>query len=114
VGFVASPDLKGLTFATTRSTRKFENVMVDSRVAMMIDSRTNCDSDFHEAVAVTAVGDVKEVPKTAGSRHLRRYLAKHPHLTEFVMSASCALLHVSVQKYIICRKFQEVSELEPQ
>lgn len=113
VGFAASPDLKGLVFATTRSTRKFENLTADSRVAMMIDSRTNRESDFHEAVAVTAVGDVKEVTKTPRSRYLRWYLARHPHLADFVLSPSCALLRIRVRKYVLVRRFQEVSELEP-
>jgi len=113
VGFAASPDLKGLAFATTRSTRKFENCLADPRVAMMIDSSRNEDSDFHEAIAATAVGEVAEVEKTARSRYLRWYLAKHPHLTDFVMAPSCALLRVRVRKYVIVRRFQEVSELEP-
>ena len=113
VGFAGSSDFRSLIFATARSTRKFENLTSDPRVAVMIDSRSNRDSDFHEAVAVTAVGQVREVPKTARSRHLRRYLAKHPHLKEFVASQSCALLVVKVRKYVIVRKFQEVSELKP-
>lgn len=113
VGFAASPDLKGLAFATTRATRKFENCVADPRVAMMIDSSTNDDSDFHKAIAVTALGEVGEVEKTARSRYLRWYLSKHPHLVDFVMSPSCALLRIRVRKYVIVRRFQEVSELEP-
>lgn len=113
VAFATSPDLKGLVFATLRSTRKFQNLSADSRVAMMIDSRTNRGCDFQEAVAVTAVGEVREVRKAARGRYLRWFLAKHPHLAEFVMSPSCALLCLGVRKYVIVRKFQEVSELEP-
>jgi len=113
VGFAASPDLKGLAFATTRSTRKFENCLADPRVAMLIDSSTNEESDFREAIAVTAVGEVEEVQKTARSRYLRWYLAKHPHLADFVLSPSCALLRIRVREYVIVRRFQEVSQLEP-
>ena len=40
VSFVATEDMKNLLFATTRSTRKFANLTTDSRVAMLIDSRT--------------------------------------------------------------------------
>ena len=34
VAFAATPDLRGLVFATTRATRKFENPTVDPRVSI--------------------------------------------------------------------------------
>jgi nitroimidazol reductase NimA-like FMN-containing flavoprotein (pyridoxamine 5'-phosphate oxidase superfamily) len=41
VAFAATEDAKYLLFATTRSTRKYANMESDSRVAMLIDSRSN-------------------------------------------------------------------------
>jgi nitroimidazol reductase NimA-like FMN-containing flavoprotein (pyridoxamine 5'-phosphate oxidase superfamily) len=38
VAFVASADLKHLYFATARTTRKHNNLTVDPRVAMLMDS----------------------------------------------------------------------------
>ena len=46
VAFVSSDDLTRLYFATIRSTRKFANIMKDSRVAMLIDNRSNNPADF--------------------------------------------------------------------
>ncbi len=94
VAFVATPDLRGLVFATTRATRKFENLTVDPRVSMLIDNRCNQVSDFREAMAVTAVGRVKELSGKQKSRILELYLGKHPYLKEFVESPTCALLPV--------------------
>ena len=54
VAFVPSDDLRDLVFATTRATRKFANMQGDERVALLVDSRSNCDEDFHRAVAATA------------------------------------------------------------
>ena len=42
---------------------------------------------------------------------LQLYLARHPHLEEFVTSPSCALLRVSVASYYLVSHFQEVMEL---
>jgi hypothetical protein len=42
---------------------------------------------------------------------LNIYLAKHPHLKEFVSSPTCALIKVRVQKYYVVSKFQNVQEL---
>jgi nitroimidazol reductase NimA-like FMN-containing flavoprotein (pyridoxamine 5'-phosphate oxidase superfamily) len=111
VAFDASPDLRRLAFATTRTTRKFANLAQDPWVALVIDSRSNRESDFHEAVAVTATGRGREA---AGEEHAElagRYLAKHPALKDFVASPTCALVVVEVETYFMVSRFQHVVEL---
>jgi nitroimidazol reductase NimA-like FMN-containing flavoprotein (pyridoxamine 5'-phosphate oxidase superfamily) len=61
VAFMATDDLKHLLFATTRATRKFANILKNPKIAMVVDNRSNQESDFHQAAAVTATGVVKEV-----------------------------------------------------
>ena len=63
VGFVATDDAKYLLFATPRSTRKYANLCQNDRVAMLIDSRSDRDADFHVAAAATAIGTAQEVPE---------------------------------------------------
>lgn len=111
VGFSISPDLKFIFFATSRSTRKFANIMADDRTAMTFDDRTHAAADFYDAVGVTACGRSTEVSKSRRSADLRRFLAKHPHLHEFVMSPNCAFLRLRVEKYVMVRRFQDVVEL---
>jgi nitroimidazol reductase NimA-like FMN-containing flavoprotein (pyridoxamine 5'-phosphate oxidase superfamily) len=111
VAFVATEDLKHLVFATTRATRKYANLSTESRVALLVDNRSNQDTDFHSAIAVTALGNAKEVKESERNRFLRLYLAKHPHLEEFVNSPTCALLKVSVDKHYMVNRFQNVMEL---
>ncbi len=111
VAFAATNDLKYLVFATTRATRKYANLSAESRVAMLVDNRSNQDSDFHRAIAVTALGTAKEVKESERDRFLRLYLAKHPYLEEFVNSPICALLKVSVDRYYMVSRFQNVMEL---
>jgi hypothetical protein len=78
---------------------------------MMIDTRTNSDVDFQQAVAVTAIGEVQEVSKTTRSRYRRCYLDKHSELAAFIQSPDCALVRIRVRKYVIVRRFKEVLEL---
>lgn len=111
MAFAATRDLKRLVFATTRSTRKFANMAADGRVALLIDNRSNAESDFHKAVAVTATGNVSEVASRDRSRYAKLYRSKHPHLEEFVGSPTCALLRMEVGTYYIVTRFQNVSEL---
>jgi nitroimidazol reductase NimA-like FMN-containing flavoprotein (pyridoxamine 5'-phosphate oxidase superfamily) len=111
IAFAASEDLKSLYFATARATRKYANIEADARVTVLMDNRSNHDSDFSQAAAVTATGTAKEVADSKRDEVLAIYLAKHPMLEEFVRSPSCALLRVEVKTYYLVRRFQNVMEL---
>ena len=111
VAFVASYDLKSLYFATARATRKYANIEADARVTVLIDNRSNQDSDFSQAAAVTATGTAQEVMASKRDEVLTIYLAKHPMLKDFVQSPSCALLQIRVETYYLVRRFQNVMEL---
>jgi hypothetical protein len=113
VSFVATDDLKHLLFATSRATRKYANLAADSRAALLIDSRSNRDSDLHMAVAVTATGTVDEIQGHDRDRFVDLYLIKHPSLDEFVNSPSNALLRLKVDSYVMVRRFQNVITLHP-
>ena len=111
VAFMATDDLKYLLFATTRATRKFVNISKNPKVAMVVDNRSNEESDFHQAAAVTATGVVKEVVGPEKEVFQKLYLSKHPYLKDFVSSPTCALLKVEVETYTIVNRFQNVMEL---
>ena len=111
VAFMATDDLKHLLFATTRATRKFVNISKNPKVAMVVDNRSNEESDFHQAAAVTATGVVKEVVGPEKEVFQKLYLSKHPYLKDFVSSPTCALLKVEVETYTIVNRFQNVMEL---
>jgi heme iron utilization protein len=111
VAFASSNDLKSLYFATTRSTRKYANLSGDSRVAMLVDNRSNKVSDFRWAMAATATGTAEEVDPRERERTLDRYLEKHHHLSEFVHSPTCAFCKIRVQTFFVVTRFQNVVEV---
>ncbi len=111
VAFVATKDLKHLLFATTRATRKYANIKRNPRIAMVMDNRSNEETDFHRARAVTATGVVEEAEGRERVRFQKLYLSKHPYLKEFVSSPTCALLKMEVETYYIVKRFQQVMEL---
>src|SRR5512137_1583620 len=84
LAFAVTEDLKHIIFATSRSTRKYEHFSSDGRVALLIDNRTNKVADFHSAIAVTAVGTAMEPDENNRQQFAQLYLAKHPHLKDFV------------------------------
>jgi heme iron utilization protein len=86
VSFAATEDLRILLFATARSTRKFSHILDSPQVALLVDNRTNSIRDFRDAVAISALGKASVV-EGAEKEHLSSiYLAKHPHLTDFIIS----------------------------
>ena len=111
VAFAATDDIRYLVFATSRSTRKYHNFSRDSRVSLLIDNRSNRESDFHKAMAATAVGSAGEVEEKNRRTILELYLARHPHLQEFAASPTCALVRVAIRTYYVVRTFQNVMEL---
>lgn len=111
VSFASTPDSRQILFATSRSTRKYGNLRADPRVALVIDNRSNRESDFHQAVAVTAIGRAEEAPDTERATLLELFLRKHPYLADFVTAPACALLRVRVDTYYLVSRFQQVEEL---
>ena len=61
IAFAEADNLKGLLFVTSRDTKKYSNTIVSKRVAILVDNRTNQASDFNKAIAITALGTIKEV-----------------------------------------------------
>ena len=112
VGFVSSDDLGSLFFATPRATRKHENIRKDPRVALLIDSRTNRAADFKNSVALTAYGTALELEGIERKDAVDAYIQKFPHLDDFVNSPSCGLMKISVSRYSLVRRFQDVVELD--
>lgn len=111
VAFVPSEDFSGLFFATIRETHKFENMTRDPRVALMADDRMNRVSDLREAVAVTAIGEAREIRGSEREAAVPVYLSRHPDLKGFLEDPRCALMKISVKKYVIVSAFQNVEEL---
>lgn len=115
VAFAETPDLATILFATTRTTRKYANLSGNSRVALLIDNRSNEAADFRNAMAVSATGTCREVEDHERKRLLGIYLAKHPFLRDFVTAPTCALMTIQMEKYSVVQRFQHVVEftIEP-
>jgi nitroimidazol reductase NimA-like FMN-containing flavoprotein (pyridoxamine 5'-phosphate oxidase superfamily) len=110
MAFAATDDLKCLVLATERDTQKYANLVSNPRAALLIDNRSNRISDTQQAIAVTALGEIRELNKR---QHLSTFLKKHPHLEAFVKPPSCALLGMQVLKYVVVEGLQDVKELYP-
>jgi len=113
VAFSLAGSLWRLLFSTNMATKKYENLTRDDRVALLIDDRTNQVSDFMEAIAVTAHGTARQLRGEERDAMGELFLAKHPHLVDFLAAPTTALIAIDVGKYDVANRFQWVMELEP-
>lgn len=111
VGFAFTKDLRFVSFATMRDTRKYRNIMKNPHVSVLIDTRKDNIDDFKDAVALTILGKAAEIKRSDKNRHMRKYLKRFPHLKNFMDDPGTALVGIRVNKYIFVRRFQEVKEL---
>ena len=111
IGFAATDDLKHLVFATPRNTRKFDNLVGEPRVSLLVDNRSNSKGDIHDAAAVTILGAVREIDRVNDSVYFELYAERHPHLADFLGADDTAVVAVSVNEYCYVSKFQSVMTL---
>jgi hypothetical protein len=112
VAFATTDDLSNLLFMTSRDTSKYRNILAESRVAILMDNRTNQDSDFRNAIAVTATGKAKEVKGKEKDRLMSLYLAKHTQLVNFANVPGNALVKVKITAYEVAT-FNDVRIFKP-
>ena len=111
VAYAITPDLKSIIFATPRKTRKYMNIIKNTNVCLMIDSRSNTKSDYMKAESISILGSAHIIKKGAKREYLTKmFLKKHPRLKGFVNAASTALILVRIIKCIHVNSFQILSE----
>ncbi len=114
IAFVATDDLNHIIFATTRATRKFDNLDREPAVCILVDNRSNTEADFQDGIAVTALGEAHELHGSEKELFVEKYITRYPYLKEFVTSPACAMLRVDIRQYNIVSRFQNVVILDLQ
>ncbi|MFH1062188.1 MAG: pyridoxamine 5'-phosphate oxidase family protein [Candidatus Omnitrophota bacterium] len=110
VGFAATEDCHEIIFATIRDTHKYKNLKHLPKVSLLIDNQTNKENDISQAQALTVLGKAEEISSQTIADYLGIYLRKQPYLKEFVTAPNCALIKVSVMKYILVNDFKNILE----
>ena len=112
VAFACTDDTKFLLFATRRDTRKFQDILVNPPVSVLIDNRSNDQADFQDAMAVTAKGVAHEMEGHEKELLTQLYLEKHPYLETFIGKSDVALVRIEVREYLVAR-FDSTEVIQP-
>ena len=112
IAFATSPDLEQIIFLTPSTTRKFDNLRVNPKVAILINNSTNRSPDIYEAVSVTATGIASTVEDHKKEQYLEIFLKRHPHLSEFSKAPTTSLVSIRVNRFFMVNQFQNVIEIQ--
>ena len=111
IAYALTFDMKGIVFATPKSTRKYKNIFKNRRVSLLIDTRSNTEKDYMAAESITILGNAYPVRRGGKWSELANVLKKkHPRLSFFIESPETTLVYIEIIKCIHVTKFQNISE----
>ena len=110
MAFAHTPDLAVIVVATGKSTRKYQNIIRDSRVSLLVDNRSNNEEDFHAAAALTVLGVAKNIESDERPSFETIYLERHPYLQKFLKAPTTSFIKIEVHSYLMVSRFQNVME----
>ncbi len=111
IGFLLSQDLKSLYFFISKNSRKYENILNNPNICILMDNRDKYKDKTFLITAITAIGRasiVGDPPKSI----LEKYLEKNIELKQFTESTSNVLVKVNITEYIVVNRFQEIINVE--
>lgn len=96
-------NFRQLIFATYRNTRKYRNLVHNSKVAVLIEGGYAKSKDLKKSIVLTIIGHSEEISIEESEAAFNRHLKRHPEMESFMLSPDCALIMV------IARSFQVVN-----
>jgi hypothetical protein len=114
IAYALTPDKKGIVFSTPRKTQKYRNILNNSRVSLLIDTRSNTSRDYMSAESLTILGNAIPLRRGRKWSELAGVLVrKHPDLNKIMHSTETKLIFVKISRCIHVTRFQTVSEWIP-
>lgn len=101
-----------LVFATYRTTRKFENILHNGRVAVLIQGEDFDSSGHNKGCAITAFGLAQEVAITEKDEAVHAHLERHPDLLNFLQAADATIIQIKIEKFQVVRGIDEIAWLK--
>ncbi|MDD5727049.1 MAG: pyridoxamine 5'-phosphate oxidase family protein [Victivallales bacterium] len=112
MAFVPRNNYHRLIFATSRDTRKYNNLIQTPQCSLFIDSRGNEAPAALEAQGVCACGRAFEIPPGRNRNSvIASYSKRHPALSAFIKSPNVTAFELQVDCYYFVENFQEVTEI---
>ena len=103
MAYVADQDCREIYMVTQRHSRKYENLMRNPNVSLLIDTREeHPGSHLPEAKALSVSGTFQKMDDENKKVHVRsRLLERHPHIKELLNRPDAAILCIRVNSFLL-------------
>jgi len=101
IAFAECEGCREILFFTPKNTRKYQNLISNNRVALMIDDRSNQSLDFKKATALTLIGLAEEIDLAHQPSLLAAFIHKHPNLADSTTTQDNAFFKIKITDYIL-------------
>jgi len=98
-----------LVFATYRNTRKFRNITLNSKVAVLMERGNDDNTNQENSFAITVYGHAQEISIKTKDAALQTLSNKHPNLKSFTDSFDCALMLITVDEYQLVQGIDNIT-----
>lgn len=112
IAITPSHGYREIIFATYKNTRKYENLRLNSRVAVLIQGEDTDNSGQNKTIALTAFGHAAELELSEHEEAVNVHREKHPDLALFLESSDFVLFRIKVEAYQIVRGIDDVAWLK--
>jgi len=99
---------RALVFATYRNTQKYRNLTSNGKVALLVESGNNLNSEQQDSFVLTAFGHVEEIRIEDLEAVYNAHLEWHPDLLSFLQTEDCTLVRIKVDTYQVVRGIDDV------
>lgn len=105
MSYVTDDDCRNFFLITHRDTKKFRNLMQNTAVSLLIDTREEDVGQKREQVcALTVSGTFHMIEdREKASLYRRKLLARHPHLKDFAKNEDAELFCVRARSFQMLR-----------
>jgi uncharacterized pyridoxamine 5'-phosphate oxidase family protein len=94
-------NFRQLIFATYRNTLKYRNLLNNSKVAVLIESRDANMKGLQKSIVLTIIGHTEEITLAENEAVHQAHLKRHPEMESFMLSSDCVLISIIAQSYQI-------------
>jgi len=108
MAYVTNTACTEIYMVTHRQTQKFQNLVANPAVSLMIDTRDAAPRS--EARAMTVEGIFKKITDPAEVQKVRRkLLSAHPHLSDFMGHAEAEVFQIKIISFLLLNGLTEAS-----
>ena len=108
IAITPADGFRQLIFATYRNTRKYRNLLHNSKVALLIEGEYVNINGLKEKVVLSIIGHTEDISIAENKAAFKAHLMRHPQMESFMLSSDCALIKVIAKSYQFVSGIDEI------